>query len=290
MNRIAVVLGVVVVLACIAARAESFVIRRGVATVDGVVSTGEWDNANWSEMDVIYSGMPWDLFDASWAAMWDPQDNAIYIAVTGTDTDHVLHEYTTWDGQDCIEMYINARNDDALHFENMDTRKFDDAQQFVIGYDPAVTSLWVVLGGGNFVPTNAWPEMAFGIVSNRLTYEFKLRPYDKFDYGNPTNSTEIRLRAGRVVGLDVVMNSRTSDDGFGMLCENGMGGKFYIAAAMRDYTLGDPEGVRFSIVSASGRRAEIPSRLGAPRGGRKAPGSRAGRPPRYGGGSVMLCT
>ena len=238
MNRKAMGIGAAVILACGLACAQTsvFQIVQGKATVDGVLSAGEWDRANWIPLDKIYFGTQIDLTNAAWAAMWDPSENVIYVAVTGTDTDHVMHAYAGWDQQDGIELYINARNDNTNGFENMTTRKFDYAQQYLVGYDPATTSMWSNLGG-NLLPSNTLPAVAFGLVTNRVVYEFKVRPYDHFDYDNVPNSTEVLLGHRLVIGLDVVMSSRTTDGSFVMLCENQMGGKFTNAGNMRDYKL-----------------------------------------------------
>ena len=135
----------------------------------------------------------------------------------------------------------------------MTTRKYDYAQQYCLGYDAAATSLWTVLGGGNPVPTGTVPAEAFGMVTNRLVYELKLRPFDYYNYDNVTNSTEIRLRPRLVLGLDVVMNSLTAGGDFGMWCENQIGGKFNNAAAMRDYRLASPPGMLIILEGASAR-------------------------------------
>lgn len=242
MNRTAIGIGAAVILACGIAGAQTsiFQIVQGKATVDGILSAGEWDQANWIPMDKIYAEVGivthMDLTNAAWAAMWDPSENVIYVAVTGTDTDHVMHAYSSWDGQDGLELYINARNDDVAGYEGMTTNKFDYAQHYLVGYDAASTSLWSSLGG-NPLPSNTLPAVAFGLVTNRVVYEFKLRPFDHYDYDNVSNSTEVRLQHRLVIGLDVVLSSKMTDDSFVMLCENQNGGKFTNAGAFRDYKL-----------------------------------------------------
>lgn len=226
-----------------APQAVTFEIMRGHAVVDGTISAGEWNTANWIPMDKVYHGSPDDLSGAYWAALWDPDENVLFVAVTGIDADHILRAYGGWDQQDGIELYVNARNDDTSGYEDMSARKFDYAQQYAIGYDATLGSLWHHLGGGNPMPPGVLPASAFGVVTNRLTYEFKIRPFDYLDYDVPASSTEIQLQPGITIGLDMVMNSRTSVGGFGMLCENQIGGKYSDAGAMRDYTLvGIPEG------------------------------------------------
>ena len=91
-------------------------------------------------------------------------------------------------------------------------------------------------------------------MSNQLVYEFKLRPYNIFDYTNVAASTVIDLFPGRTIGLDVVMNTRTASGVFGMLCENTDGGKFNKAGQMRDYFLVGPRGTRIYIAALRQRR------------------------------------
>lgn len=247
MNRKATCIGSIILLACGIAGAQTFQIAQGRATVDGVLGAGEWDKANWIVMDKDYAGIPVDLTNAAWAALWDASENVIYVAATGIDTSHVMHAYVDWNMQDGVELYINARNDNTNGFNDMTTRKYDYAQQYCVGYDTSVTSLWAVLGGGNPIPSNTLPAMAFSMITNRLVYEFKVRPFDYYNYDNVTNSTEVRLRTGLVIGLDMAINSRTTEGGFGMLCENQMGSKFTNAGNMRDYRLVSPPGVMIFI-------------------------------------------
>ena len=218
------------------ATAQIYNLARGNVTVDGVIQSGEWDHANWMDLDQVYHGDPVDLSNASWAALWNEAENVLYIAVVGTDTSHVMHAHNGWDGQDGIELYVNVRNDDITDYAS---RLFDYAQQYAIGWDPAADSLFVVLGGDTVMPPAGRPEMAFGMVGNELTYEVKVRPYNVFDHGNVAASTEITLAADLVIGLDLVMNSRTVTDQFGMLCENVMVSKFNDAGQLRDHRLTD---------------------------------------------------
>jgi len=227
----------------------SNVIFQGYATVDGVLSTGEWDKANWIPLDEDYHSSPpgvlIDLTNASWAAYWCPTANVIYVAITGIDTIQVMQAWTQWDGQDAVEIYVNARDDNADPYD----ANFQFAQQYVSGWDPVATSIWHVLGGGVVpYPPGTIPEAAVTIVSNCLSYEFKLRPYDIFNVNSPGSSTEIALEAGLLIGLDVTMNSRASPTNFGMLCENSLGGKFRDAGQLRDYRLVGPGKPKIGMV------------------------------------------
>ena len=233
------------------ATAQIYDMARGNVTVDGVISPGEWDHAYWMDMDQVYYGNPVDLGDASWAALWNETENAIYVAVVGTDTSHVMHAHTAWDGQDCLEFYVNARNDDISDYL---PRYYDYAQQYRIGWDEALGSLFVVMGAGDPVPPAAQPEMAFDLTGNRLTYEFKLRPFDVFDYSNVTASTEIPLSTGMVVGVDVLLNSRTVGGGFGVLCENAMPQKDTDAGSFLDHRLLPPPPPPGLVLIIKGKR------------------------------------
>ncbi len=229
--------------ACGMASAQTFQIVPGRATVDGALSPGEWDQANWIPLDKVYSGLPVDdLTNASYAALWDPSENVIYVAVTGTDTSHVLAAWSSWNGQDGVELYINANNDNTNNYYST----WFSAQQYVVGYDLASTSVWATIGGV-FLPTNTLPAVAFGMVTNQLVYEFKLRPFDHYDYNQVENSTEVQLRSRLVIGLDVAMSSRTTWGTFGMVCEYPPTSKFTNAGNMRDHTLVSRPGVVFIL-------------------------------------------
>jgi hypothetical protein len=237
MKKSMVGIGAAFVLVCGMAGAQTFEIVPGKATVDGVLSPGEWDKANWITMDKVLFGNPTDLSDASWAAMWDSSENVIYVAVTGTDTNHVMHIFGDWDGQDDVEIYINARNDDTEAY-GTEERKFDYAQQYIVGYSPVGPLTWAVIGANKLsMPTNMLPAAAFGMVTNRLVYELKLRPYDYFNYDNVSSSTEITLREKLVIGLDAVMASRTSTGDYGWLAANMNPSKFNYAGRLQDHKL-----------------------------------------------------
>jgi hypothetical protein len=70
-----------------------------------------------------------------------------------------------------------------------------------------------------------------------------MRPYDYFNRNDPPSSTVLTLGTGMVIGLDVVIDSRTSAGGFGMLCENTMAGKWHLAEQIQRYTLVGQSGV-----------------------------------------------
>jgi hypothetical protein len=241
-------------LGALVAQAQSpFVIERGRVVVDGTLSPGEWDRAHWIPMDRIYWATPVDLTNAAWAALWDPASNRLYVAVTGTDTDHVQHLYTAWDGQDAVEVYVNARNDDAFDYDSV-PQPYAHAQQYVAGWDSATTSAWAILGNGTPLPPHMLPALAFSEITNRYTYEMAIVPYDELVLTNLASSTVVPLQPRRWIGLDVVMNTRQSGGGFGMWCQNQVGSKFRNAGALLDHRLLGPPGtvIDLSLVPRHG--------------------------------------
>ena len=67
-----------------------YAIMVGEPNIDGVISEGEWDSANWLELDQAYWGTANDLTEARWAALWSPETNLIYVVIRGIDTVHVF--------------------------------------------------------------------------------------------------------------------------------------------------------------------------------------------------------
>ena len=75
-----------------------------------------------------------------------------------------------------------------------------------------------------------------------INYEIAMRPYDLFNKADPLSSSILTLSTGMVIGLDVVIDSK-STTGFGMLCEHGMIDKWYKSINFQDYTLVGQMGV-----------------------------------------------
>ena len=204
-------------------------IPAGTATVDGDLS--DWAGSQWIMADQIYYGTPSDASGAKWTARWT--SNAIYVAGTITDTDHVfLDGYTSWDTQDAFEVYVDAANHDVEGYSG----SFVDAQQFIISPNGA-GGTWITLGGGPLEEDQtACPAYAISVDGNVINYEIELRAYDQFNSADPAASSLVTLASGMTVGLDVVFDTKSAA-GFGMLCENTMGTKWNQTFQFQDYVL-----------------------------------------------------
>ena len=210
----------------------------GSVTVDGDLS--DWSGVAWIAMDKVLYGLPSDLTSAKWAAKWDSVTNRIYVAVTGIDSYRYFSDTdTAWDGQDEVEIYVDAANSDEWE---LSTNGYIYAQQWAFGPDAGATQdIW---GGGywgnlhheNAKPAGSFVTAAVNVTGNVISYEFAIRPYSEFYYNNPSANVEVTLAPGAIVGLDVVMGTRTSS-GFGMWCENLDGGKAEDALMFQNYTL-----------------------------------------------------
>ena len=226
----------------VGATSTSFVIAKGIAAIDGVISPGEWDAANalWHDMDQVYAGNPADLSDATYAAMWSDTTNLVYVVVTGVDIDHVFNSAhpgppAGYDKQDAVEVYLDAANSDANDWASTG---YDYAQQYVGSMDGSGGD-WIVMGNGTVLPAGVPVAFAGRIDSDVLTYEMALTPYAYFTgLGGSAETQSVRtLAVGDVIGLDVCMDSRQTDGTFGMLCNNLDGGKYNDAAVFQDHEL-----------------------------------------------------
>jgi hypothetical protein len=219
-----------------------YYIALGDPCIDGVISPGEWNHANWLELDQLYypldGAWPSDLSNASWAAMWSPETNRIYVVVTGTDT---MHSFTAdygdrgdWNKYDIVEVYIDANNSDMDPYQGVwddegNELGEDYAQQWMTGYDGNY-GWWSVLpqepdqNETNPLLDEYRPEMAVTVDGPVLTYEYALRPYKSFGWLSGRETTELQLEADLQVGLDVVMSSKGGGGDFGMICENAWDG------------------------------------------------------------------
>jgi hypothetical protein len=198
----------------------------GVPVIDGVISPGEWDKANWLDLDKVYYGDPLDLSNAKWAAMWSPETNLIYVVVTVTDTVHIFGDYygeLAWNKYDLMEVYIDIGNNDpeTYYFEGDLVR--EPAHQWMCGNDNNGGS-WVVLPEENLHPENPLPEeirplLVTSINGNVLTYELAIPPYEWIGWLTDETMNLRQLETDMRIGLDVIMSSKSSTK-FGMLCEN----------------------------------------------------------------------
>ena len=205
-----------------------YYITVGEPTIDGVIGVGEWDNAKWLPLDLCYSDMqgvpcPDDLFDASWAALWSPENNCFYVVVTGRDTDNIFGtcycDGTDYNKYDLVEVYVDANNSDMDPYNNVwnddgDIIGMDYAQQWMTGYDGndgwwCVPPQWPDYNDDNPLTAEYLPEMAATSVphatedGNVLTYEYALTPYESYGWLSGRETIELQLEADIQVGLDV---------------------------------------------------------------------------------------
>ncbi|MHC4310753.1 MAG: DOMON domain-containing protein, partial [Planctomycetota bacterium] len=197
----------------------------GVPVIDGVISPNEWDNAVWHDLNEVYYGTPEDLSNASWAALWSPDTNLIYVAVTGTDTDHIFGDYygdLRWNGCDTAEVYIDPGNNDpeAYYFGGIFIR--EPAHQWICGNDNFGGS-WCERPEEEVIPENPLPEeirptLVTSIDGNVLTYELAIPPYEWIGWNFDHERNLLPLERDMRIGLDVIMSSKSTK--FAMLCEH----------------------------------------------------------------------
>jgi hypothetical protein len=198
----------------------------GIPVIDGVISPNEWDKALWLDLDEVYYGDPLDLSNAKWAAMWSPDTNLIYVAVTGTDTVHIFGDSygeLAWNKYDLMEVYVDVGNSDIqVYYVDGNTVR-EPAHQWMCGNDNNDGS-WVVLPEENEHPDNNLPEeirptLVTSIDGNVLTYELAIPPYEWIGWLTDNTMNLMELETDMRIGLDVIMSSKSSTK-FGMLCEH----------------------------------------------------------------------
>jgi hypothetical protein len=196
----------------------------GIPVIDGVNSPGEWDHANWLQLDKLYYGDPPDLSDASWAALWSPETNLIYVVITGTDTEHVFSpdgywSDTAWNDYDVAEVYFDPSNSDVELYQHLQ----DPVQQWMSG-NLLDGGRWIMLPvehvyyPDNPLPDELRPDFNSTIVGDVLTYEYAITPYEAFGWNTGRANKILQLETDMRVGVDVIMSSKSTS--YGMLCEN----------------------------------------------------------------------
>ena len=196
----------------------------GIPVIDGVISPGEWDHANWLQLDKLYYGDPPDLSNASWAALWSPETNLIYVVITGTDTEHVFSpdgywSDTAWNDYDVAEVYFDPSNSDVELYQHLQ----DPVQQWMSG-NLLDGGRWIMLPVEHvYYPDNPLddelrPDFNSTIVGDVLTYEYAITPYESFGWNTGRADKILPLEIDMRVGVDVVMSSKSTS--YGMLCEN----------------------------------------------------------------------
>ena len=222
--------------------ADTWEIPVGRPYMDGDIS--EWSasgvsGVQWHNIDQNYDGTSPDVSDAKYAAVWNPDNNRIYVAVSLTDTDHTFHDdATNWNEQDDCEFYIDAGNHNDPLYNDPTVELYGPAQQWVVGPKPD-GGTWRRIDGQAGAQSDD-VGAAVKVSGNLITYEVCIVPYDYYGgFGYTGNPEAIKtLVASLELGLDVVNGSRhTSDTAFGMLCNNLVGKKFRDAGAFQDQTL-----------------------------------------------------
>jgi unsaturated chondroitin disaccharide hydrolase len=185
---------------------NDYSIAIGEPVIDGVISPGEWDDAEWINIGGnVYGGGTWpdcypnDLTDVMWANLWSPGTNLIYVVVQGTDSSHNFGTYVSWNTQDDLEVYVDAGQSNLYGYNS----SFRYGQQYFLGPNG---------GGGDWVYLDDQPAdalmpggYAVGVDGNVITYEFAITPYEELDLVTPGNSIIKTLQSGDVVGLDICM-------------------------------------------------------------------------------------
>ncbi len=214
---------------------------QGSATIDANLS--DWAGANWINMDATLYGDPANLSNVKMAVRWDT--NNIYMAVTYDDANLQLSQgCLSWDGQDDIEVYINANNDDVNYYNT--SGQWNTAQHYLIGANgtsstglsstPAVpAATWYSLADYYPLPSATWPntviDVATKVTGNSLVYEMRIPAFCDMAAG-----TMQTLSAGDTVGFDVVAADKGTSN-YGWKALNMDGDKFKNAGQLQDWTL-----------------------------------------------------
>ncbi|MFH1613585.1 MAG: hypothetical protein ABIG61_00670 [Planctomycetota bacterium] len=191
-----------------------------------------WCVTQWVPLDKVYTGAVWNIDNMYMCLMYDPNTDVLYGAVIADEYDGV-YGWSSWDGQDCIEIYIQGdpNNDDPV-----DPRPaYVSAQEFYVGLDANLTTTYAQWPDGIAFDANNDPGLQ-AVVSRtpgggyleEMVYEFKVTPYDSFGGFDPNYSTvQSDLFSGKKLEFDVVLGVKSTDPtAFGMLCPNVMTGKY----------------------------------------------------------------
>jgi hypothetical protein len=219
---------------------EPNMIAKGTAMVDGDFS--EWsEDVGWTDLEQVYYGSPNDVEQARFALRWDADANKVYAAVVVQDTDHVFSdERIAWDASDRIEIYSQGDAEGGRGW----TGTYDVAQQYIVGPNTA-GGAWATWGGGEPLDVNVGLEYAVAVDGDQIMYEVGVRMFDNYGVFSGGDTIITDLTAGHTVGFDVVVNTRWGAEGFGMLCENLMMGKYNDADKFGRYTLIEESGGPF---------------------------------------------
>ncbi len=203
----------------------------GDVNVDGDIS--DWPvNVEWMRLDKIYSGSPNDISVAEYALVWDANTDKVYAAVVVYDGDHVFtDDYNNWDASDRIEVYSQGDAAGGTGWNGV----YDVAQHYMVGPNTA-GGFWGTWALGEAIAGDVGFEYSVGVFGDDIIYEIGVPMFDNYGgiSGGDTIITE--LEVGDVVGFDILASSRWFD-GFGMLSENLMAGKYNDADQFARYLL-----------------------------------------------------
>ena len=216
-------------------------IPQGTPTIDANLS--DWSNANWIAMESDIDGDPANISNARMALKWDT--NNIYMAVTYDDADLQLSQgVITWDGQDDLEVFINANNDNAA-YGGPGGSDYPTTQQYFVGPNgtaalpglssTAGTGTWSNLGSILPLPDAGYPyaviDAATSVSGSSVTYEMRLPALNDIVTGSLQT-----LAVGDTVGVDVVAADKGTSN-YGQKALNMIGGKSTNASNLVDCTL-----------------------------------------------------
>ncbi len=236
MTRWALALAVVVLFAGPAVAnhdiSDPYTAAPGSAAVDG--DLGDWADADWVVMDETYSGTPTDVTSARYCLRWSDAENLLYFAVEVTDTEQNLAEaYIAWDGQDDIEVSVDAGNNTDLFGSEMTL-----GQQIIFGGAPD-GGAWVIGAWETPVGTDLVPEYAVVVDGDTIRYEASIVPFSLYTgFGGAGTQAEVDLAADVELGFDVVATTKLDSGAYGMLANNTVGGKFQNGASLQKWVLG----------------------------------------------------
>jgi hypothetical protein len=209
-------------------------IPHGTVVVDGDVS--EWLlGTQWASLDTIYLPNPNDVTDAMFALRWNESTNKVYVAVMVEDHDHIFRDdYGVWDASDRIEVYSQGDSAGGSGW----TWTYDVAQHYMVGPNTSGGG-WANWSHGEAISPDVGLEYAVAVTGDWITYEVGVPQFDNYGGFSGGETVETQLREGHVVRFDVVVDTRWGADGFGMLSENDMTGKFDNADSIALYMLVD---------------------------------------------------
>ncbi|MBN2212058.1 MAG: hypothetical protein JW709_11740 [Sedimentisphaerales bacterium] len=206
----------------------------GQPIIDGVISTGEWDNAVWIPISTVYAdgGQTLDITSAKYAVMWSSDTNLMYVAVKVSDPCQIFTPaFVSEFKADSVQVFIDAANSNATGQLGVN----DAMQQWIIGNDGSGGS-WAVLGPAGAAATDL-AAYATGIDGNTVVYEVAMNPYSYYNSGG--GSTTISLGLGTVSGVDVVINTvdEADDPNYVQLAHDANGPKNDDAGTLMDHVM-----------------------------------------------------